>query len=65
MLIRTMIVNDDDGDAYGDTGDNKDGLVWTALQQNKKEEGGERSGKEGGGQIIRWLYIYKVHLQCI
>ena len=39
-------------------------MVWflTALQQNNKEEGGERSGKEGGGQIIRWLYIYKVHL---
>ena len=50
--------------AYGDTGDNKDGLVLDCPPA-KKEEGGERSGKEGGGQIVRWLYIYKVHLQSV
>ena len=59
MLIRTMIVDGDDGDAHGDTGDNKDGLV---LDCPPAKQEGRRRRKIGKRR--RWSdSSMVVHLQ--
>ena len=56
-----MIVNDDDGDVYGDTGDNKDGLFLDCPPA--KQEGRRRREI---GKRRRWSdSSMVVHLQSI
>ena len=66
MLIRTMIVNDDDGDAYGDTGDNKDGLVLDcppAKQEGRRRRKiGKRRRWSDNSMVVHLQSTFTVHL---